>query len=327
MTTKKTDSKKSAAEILDLDADHPLRDAVAGELISEYGLAYRFMDAPSVVLAAVAGSTLTGFCIFQDMRAPDAHHGTTFDIEATRRLLEMEEVGLFRIALIHSLKGPDHLGALTEQILDASEEILARNYTNHALMIPLMKKANAPAFDLWRRLGFKERGLSSYCLETDLAPHAPGSAVPLPEEIEIRFMDGMKRFPLRSIAQCYARIFLDASEVDAAQGMVAAILSSPGFSPELSMLARRKGSGGVVGFLLAERLLPGKINITVVGHLNKYRARGLPFHGFPRFAARCLDRGIDCATQMTSTGGVARLVTKRLGGRVTEELVWMIRAR
>jgi hypothetical protein len=282
---------------------------------------------PSMVLAAVKGSTLSGFGIFHDMRAPDAHQGTAFDIEATRQLLKMPEVGLFRIALLHSLKGPDHLGALTAQLLDASEEILARKYSNHALMIPLMKRANALAFDLWKGMGFKERGLSSYCLETDLAPHASRPSPPLPDGIDIHFMDGMKRFPLRSISKCYARVFLNASEEEAADAMVASILSSPGFSPELSLLVRRRSSGRVVGFLLAEKLLPDKINITVAGILKKYRAKGLPFCGFPRFASRCLDQGIGCATQMTSTKRVVRLVTEHLGGSVTDEMVWMIRAR
>jgi hypothetical protein len=326
---KNKDSTKRDTAILDLPLEHPLRDAVAEALAGEYGQGPRFMGTPpSMVLAAVTGSALAGFGIFHDMRAPDAHHGTTFDIEATRQLLKMEEVGLFRIALLHSLKGPDHLGTLTEQLLDASEEILASKYANHALMIPLMKKANEPAFDLWRQLGFKERGLSSYCLETALAPHAASSSpVTLPEGIDIRFMDGMKQLPRRAIAQCYARVFLKASELDAADKMVTSVLSSPGFSPELSMLARRRSSGRVVGFLLAEELLPQKVNITVVGFLKKYRSKGLPFYGFPRFASRCLSRGIGSATQMTSTERVVRLVTEYLGGSVTDEMVWMIRAR
>jgi hypothetical protein len=46
-----------------------------------------------------------------------------------------------------------------------------------------------------------------------------------------------------------------------------------------------------------------------------------------RRASRCLDQGIGCATQMTSTKRVVRLVTEYLDGSLTDEMVWMIRAR
>jgi GNAT superfamily N-acetyltransferase len=322
--------ENSDSAVLNLTSDHPLWDAVAEELMQAHGQDRRFMGAPlSIVLASVAGTKLQGFGIFHDMRDPDRHQGTSFDIEATERLLDMEGVGLFRIALIHSIEGPDHLGDLTKQLLSESEKLLSSKYDNHALMIPLMKKANEPAFDLWRGLGFKERGLSSYYLETDLTPHAglPPS-ISLPKGVTACFMDGMAQYPLNAIAECYARIFLTASKVEAAEKIVSSILNSPGFAPELSMLARHDSSNRVVGFLLAERSPDSKsVNITVVGLLPEYRGRGLPFYGFPRFAARCLDRGIVSATQMTSTKKVVRLVSERLKGEIIDEMVWMIRAR
>ncbi len=322
--------KKSSPGVRQLSVDDPLWDTVAETLMGEYGQDRAFMGKPpSVVLASVRGEQPEGFCIFRDMRDPEQHQGTMFDIAATHSLLEMEGVGLFRIALIHSFCGPAHLAPLTRQLIGSSEEILSRDYPNHALLIPLLRKANAPAFALWKQLGFKERGLCSTLLETDLTLHAGAvPSVSLPDQVTVRFMDGMDTLPVRGIAECYARVFLHASETGVAEKMVSSIVRGKGFSPDLSMLAFHGDEERVVGFFLAEQLSSRRsINITVVGIEKAFRARGLNFYGFPLFVSRCLDRQVTCATQVTSTKGVVRLVCGRLGGRVVDEMVWMIRVR
>lgn len=322
--------KNSPPVIRQLSEEDPLWNAVADALNIDYGLERTFMEKPSsVVLASVQGERLEGFVIFQDMRDPEQHQGTMFDIAATHRLLAVESVGLFRIALIHSVCGPKNLAPLTRGLIGASEETFSRKYPNHALLIPLMREANAPAFPLWNQLGFKERGLCSYLLETDLTHHEGAvPSVSLPDQVTIRFLDGMDALPVRGIAECYAGVFLDPSETEVAEEMISSIVRAGGFSPDLSMAAFHGEDQRIVGFFLAEQLSSlHRIHITAVGIEKAFRARGLNFYGFPLFVSRCLSKQITCATMVTSTRGVVRLVCGRLGGHVVDEMVWMIRAR
>jgi len=319
----------SRREILLLEPEHPLRDAVVGEL-EGFGLGPAFLASPpGILLAAADGENLEGFGVFHDLRDPAQHPGTAFDMEAAAELLDRPDVGLFRIALLHACTGPDHLAALTERLLGSLEKLLAARYASSALVIPLFEEANALAFPLYEKLGFRQRGLVSHALEIDLEPHAlPTPPMDLPDELAVVFMDGLRRYPVRGLARCYARIFLEASQVDAAEQVIDSVLGAEGFAPELSFLVRRRRSGRVVGFLLSEHVgRPAAVNITVVGLDRRYRDVGVPFYSFPLFAARCVARGLTTATEMTSRKSVVRLVCDLLGGRCTDRLVWLIRAR
>lgn len=315
-------------EVLPLEPLHPLREAVA-EALAGYGLGPGFLASPpGIVLAAVRGEKLEGFGVFHDLRDPAQHPGTAFDMEAAADLVASPDVGLFRIALLHSSIGPEQLAPVTERLLDALDRILAARFASSAVVIPLFAQANARAFPLYEKLEFRRRGITSYALEIDLAPHAlPVPPVPLPSELAVVFMDGLRRIPVRGLARCYARIFLDASQVDEAHQVIAGVVGAEGFAPDLSFVVRRR-SGRVIGFLLTERALrPDAVNITVVGLDRRYRNLGVPFHSFPLFAARCVERGVTTATEMTSRKSVKRLVCDLLGGRCTDRLVWLIRAR
>jgi ribosomal protein S18 acetylase RimI-like enzyme len=312
----------SRRKIILLDPEHPLRDAVVREL-EGYGLGPAFLASPpGLLLAAADGGDLEGFGVFHDLRDPAQHPGTAFDMEAAAELLARPDVGLFRIALLHSCTGPDRLAAQTERLLGSIERLLAERYTSSVLVIPLFEEANARAFPLYEKLGFKQRGLVSHALEIDLEPLAlPAPPVDLPAELAVVFMDGLRRYPVRGLARCYARIFLEASQVTAAERVIGSVLDAEGFAPELSFLVRRRRSGRVVGFLLSEHVgRPAAVNITVVGLDRRYRDLGVPFHSFPLFAARCVARGVTTATEMTSRRSVVRLICDL-------RLVWLIRAR
>ncbi len=314
--------------VFELPEDHGLRPRVARELAG-FGLTPEFMGPPGIVLVSLEGEELEGFCVLHDMKTPAHHPGTAFDMEAARELLALPGVGLFRIALVHSPLGSDHLAEVTERLLRASDRILGRRFDRHALVIPLMREANRLAFPLWEELGFKQRGLSSFHLELDLEIYR-GRELPLDlsDTLDVVFMDEVESWPVPELVERYSGIFLGPGEVETGEEVIAGILNARGFAPELSLLIRRRADNELVGFLLAEREGPPEgVNVTVAGLIETVRSRGLPMYCYPLFVRRCLERGITSATQMTSRQKVVRLLCDHLGARVSDELVWLIRAR
>lgn len=321
--------------IMELGPDDPLRASVI-ETLHTYGLDSDFIRSPpGILMADLAPKSvsrkekkLLGFGVFHDMKDPAHHPGTAFDMDRAQELMEMKEVGLYRIALLHSTDPKKRLAKMTRRMLAAVEQILEKRHEQHALVIPLLRKANEPAFPLWEELGFSLQGMTSYYMETDLTPFAlPRPLVDLPDGIEVVFMEGLRRYPIRSLARCYASVFLSPQRTDASEAVLNSIVGSAHFAPHLSLLVRSKKSKKVVGFLLAEQDgPPDRINITVVGLFRRYRAMGVPLYCFPLFAARCLDNGIRTATQVTSRQRVVHLIETYLGGRISDELVWLIRA-
>lgn len=279
---------------------------------------------------------LAGFGVFHDLYEPHEHIGNGLDLEAAQALSTEADVGMFRIALLHSCRGPQSLGRVAHSILQGSRRIFAHRFANHALVIPLLEKANAKAFPLYEKLGFKPRGVVSHLLQVALQPHAAvcpkaqGPCHSIAPNLEVVFCAGLRRLPVRGLARCYARVFFG-NECERAFNvslkMMSSLLHSPSLHRRTSFIVRRPRSHRVVGFLLSERTASEtEINITVVGLDRKYRAQGVPVRCFPLFARRCIEQGVTRATQMTSRANVVRLVRHYLGGTQTDRLIWMIRA-
>jgi hypothetical protein len=316
-------------ETIELTRGHRLRSAVVEEL-RKYGKDGEFLSSPQcLVLATTRNSKLQGFGVLHNLRDPARHPGTAFDMDAARELMAMHEVGLFRIALLHSCIGTDCVASLTEEVVRAADGSLAQRFERHALVIPLLENANGPAFPLFRRLDFKPKGIVSYCIEIDLRRHAsrrPPACTP--GHLEVVFMDCLGSPPVRGLSRCYAEVFLQASQYEGASAAVRGILDSSDFDPGLSLAVRTAESKEIVGFLLAERKeRSDRANVTVVGLHKRHRCLSVLFHCFSLFASRCFERGVLTTTQITSRHKVVRLVRDRLGGQVTDRLIWLIRVR
>jgi len=318
-----------ANETIELTHDHCLRSAVAEEL-RQYGKDGEFLSGPQCfVLATTRNSQLQGFGVLHDLRDPSRHPGTAFDVDAARELTAMHEVGLFRIALLHSCIGTDYLASLTQQVVRAADASLAQRFERHALVMPLLENANRLAFPLFRKLDFRPRGIVSYCMETHLRSRAsPRPRVSLPGHLEVVFMDRLGSAPVSGLSRCYAEVFLHASQYEHSLAVVRGIVDSADFDLGLSLAVRTAESKETVGFLLAERKQGSdRANITVVGLHKRHRSLSVLFHCFSLFASRCIERGVLTTTQITSRHKVVRLVRDRLGGEVADRFIWLIRVR
>jgi len=277
-----------------------------------------------VVLGGFEGEELGAFGIFCDYRDPTLHVGSQVDLDRIRDILEMPEVGLFQIALLHADEPRITPQDAAEALVTGFEEWLKEHYERYCLFITLMKDANRPARPLYKRLGFKKTGRSSSMMKFDLKKleRLIRRIPPLPDDLDPRFFDDATREDLRGFNECYEQVFLKGESMtgeDVASALDH-VTSTPDFSSRVSLLLLNRDDGRVVGFMLADHPAPSRIHIGVAGLLPEVRGRKLPFRCLPPIARRAFEMGADHATFVTTQSRVARLTLRAFGAREEDRL-------
>lgn len=270
---------------------------------------------------------LCGFGIFQDEKSLRRHVGNPLDVELARELLERRDLALYRVALLHAFDGPERLAEVTEAAVEAADAALARRHANRCLLMSRLVRGNAAARPLFRRLGFVPQPRRTTLYEFDLRPFATGGPgpVPLPEGLQVAFLDDLSPRPVEALAACYSRVFLRRGAVSGRS--FGEILAAEDFAPELSMVVTEAPGNDVVGFLLAERSEPGTVLIAAAGLDRRWRRHGLSLHCFPLFCARAVREGRPRGRFVTGRRRVAHLTANYLGAVRVDSLGWLLRCR
>ncbi|NOZ01167.1 MAG: hypothetical protein GXP54_04680, partial [Deltaproteobacteria bacterium] len=311
-----------------LEPDDPALDAADTMLTKAHGRGLGVWGAGpegrTLVFGGFHGDDLAAVGILQDYRDPALHVGSQLDLDRIRDILEMKEVGLYQIALLHAHEPLATPQGAAEALIPAFEDFMKGRYERYCLFITLMKRANKLALPLYRRLGFKKSGQPSSLMSFDLKKlgRVIRRIQSLPNDLEPRFFDEATEKELKGFADCYGRVFLDDDATD--NGEVAAALervtSMPDFSARVSLLLLDRHDKSVVGFMLADRPEPGRIHIGVAGLLPRVRGRRLPYRCLPPIAERAFELGIERATFVTTQGRVARLTLRAFGAREVDQL-------
>ena len=277
----------------------------------------------ALVMGGFLEDRLCGFGFFRSYRDPRLHVGSQVDLRRIRDIVEMPEVALYQIALVHAEESLVELADAATALIGAFERWLDERFERRCLFITLLGRGNKQARPLYRRLGFKKAGTSTL-MRFDLSRlrWVLDRIQPLPEELEPCFFDAATDAQRVDFAECYRQVFLSrdplpGADVDRA---LADITNTPEFSERLSLLLVRRSDGRVVGFMLADRPESTRMHVGVAGLLPEVRGQRLPYRCLPPIAHRALELGIDHATFVTTQRRVARLTLRAFGAREMDQL-------
>ncbi|MBN1947944.1 MAG: hypothetical protein JW797_19915 [Bradymonadales bacterium] len=277
----------------------------------------------TVLFACFEDSQPIAFGIFRNYRDPELHVGSHIDLDQLADILQMEEVGLYQVALLHA-RHPDRLVETTEALLAAFEGWLVEHYQRHGIFITLFEKGNRLARPLYKRLGFKKVGRPSSLMRFDLhrSDRFFRKIPPLPEALVVRFFEEVGEAEKESFAECYRTVFLRSARPDPSSvfSALTRVVSAPDFDPYLSCLLWSHQQERVVGFMLAQRPEPLQPHILVVGLLPEFRGQRLPLRCFPFIARRALAQGLSRGTFVTTQSMVVRLAMRAFGARQIERI-------
>ncbi len=283
-----------------------------------------FGGAAVEVVGGFEGGALVALGLFRDYRDPALHVGNELDLERLRDIVEMPEVGLYQVALLHAKEDRIALKDAAKDLVTGFEALLERRFERYCLFITLMREANRPALPLYRELGFKASGRPSHLMRFDLEALEGRlrRIPPLPEGMQLRFFDEAGEQERTGFVGCYRRVFLKGVAPGAAalDRDLSRVTSGPDFFAPLSVLLKDGRTGEVLGFLLAERPAPDRMHITAAGLLPQIRGLRLPSRCMPAIARRALDLGVKEARFVTTRGRVVRLALRAFGAREVDRL-------
>jgi len=265
---------------------------------------------------------LAGYLFLAACLDPLFHIGNRIDVRIARRILEDRRSRVWSILLLHGEPGTEHdLAELAEAMLRAAA---AESPEDTVFLVSLGRGGDPRSWRLFREVGFREEGAASWLAEIPVHPSGE-SGLRIPRASPgITWFSEAGEIPAAQLADAYNDVFGEGTMILSPEA-VEAVLSSPGFFPELSAFSREGLTGKVTAFLLASRRDAGAAHIDCVGVREGWRGRGLLEGGFGAFRERARAAGIARCTFVTGRPEVRKYAERRMGARALDELVWLLR--
>ncbi|MBN1653108.1 MAG: hypothetical protein JXA30_04960 [Deltaproteobacteria bacterium] len=284
----------------------------------------------TIVLGGFAHEQLIACGIYCNYRDPSLHVGSHINLDRIQDIVQMKEVALYQIALLHAEQQHIDLVTATEALIVDFERSLVENYERYCLFITLMQEGNRRAGPLYKRLGFKKAGrpsmLMSFSFHNRLITFP--SVTSVPDNLVLKSFAEVTEERLKDVAECYQRVFLKSSDISVREmydDPLIQVISAPDFDRHLSFLLMTREDQRVVGFMLSQRPMPRKIHVMAAGLLPEYRGQRLPYRCFPEISRRAREQNVDDATFVTTLPRVARLTLRAFGAKELDQLQTFIK--
>ncbi len=284
-------------------------------------------SADTLVLGSFEGQGLVAFAILRSFLDPTLHIGGMIDPGYMRSLEELDDVAIFNISLIRTIGGTEDLGEHARLLIGEAERLLLERQESYCLLISLFAKANKKAFPLYRSLGFKKRGGTSYYMDIDAAdvPKKYGVSERRAGSFSFRTFDAMDESDLDSLARCYARVFTAGIDGPVKQN-IGRIIARRAFMQELSVIVCDDSRDGeVVGFCFIEREDAESVFIDAAGLVQEVRGGGISTKSFSWIMQNCLDHGYRKASLVTASKKLRYVFARAICARPRDSIVWYIK--
>jgi len=296
-----------------------------GKLPEDFNAAQENDD--TFILGSFEGRRLEAFAIFRSFLDPTLHLGGMIDSGYLRSLRELDDVAIFNISLIRTIGGTENLGAHARLLIGEAQRLLLDRQESYCLLINLFKKANRKALPLYRSLGFKRRGGTSYYMDIDPAAVVAkyGRSGRNVGSVSIKTFDEMDGRDLDGLARCYARVFAPDIDVPVREG-IGRIILRRAFLPQMSVILRDASPAGeVVGFCFIERESAESVFIDAAGLLEGYRGGGVSRASFSWIMDNCLAHGYRKASLVTASMKLRYVFAGAICARFRDSIVWYIK--
>ena len=270
------------------------------------------LDNPNTyVIGRFDKDELTGFGIFEDYRDPKFHIGNPVDEEFKKRMRVLDNYMLYNVTLIHEFSGKEDHSSVARGVIGAMHDILGMRNGRFCLYITLMEKANAPALEFFESLGFRFTGSRAYYMSI------PIQDAPLPRG---RWhFQSLSTIDPATLASAYSEVF--GGELDWYSAL-RLILSTRGFSPELSFVALTREEKELIGFCLLQQTSSREVYIMAVGVRGPYRGKGVTDEGYSYLKHKLFQRGIEQAVLVTASEKLVSHFSTRHDAVLNDTVLW-----
>ncbi len=323
-----TDERSKRLSTVHVSAGSPLLPRILSSIREVYHrdpeIARWDLEAGRARLDAVfEGDELAGYLLVNRYFDPHFHLGNLIDMQAIRPLLEHPDWCVWVVSLLHGEPNTAH--TLEEIGQAAIQAAAAERPDDTCFLVSLSREGDPRSWKLFRALGFREHGASSWLAQIELPDSSgPRRAAGGPE---ITWWADLAAVPAVEFADAYNDVFGEGMPVLTPEN-VTAIAARPDFLVELSALCRQQPAGSITAFMIVSSRSRGSgtAHIDCVGIRRPWRGKRYLENGFRFLCERSRAAGIHRFTFVTGRPGVRRYAERQFGARVLDELVWLTRS-